>query len=51
MSLQTTAETEAHLGERQILIEKSVLNIQQSLVYRAETLRSAFFKKEGQNVG
>jgi hypothetical protein len=37
MSSQTTLTAEAHLAERQLLLEEQTLNIEKSLMYLAET--------------
>jgi hypothetical protein len=48
--LATTLAADAHLAERQFLLEEQTLNIAKSLVYRAGSRRPAISKTEGQNL-
>jgi hypothetical protein len=47
---QTTLAAEAHLAERQFLLEEQTLNIDKSLIYREGTRRLTVSKTEGQNL-
>jgi hypothetical protein len=49
-SLQTTLAAEAHLAERQFLLDEQTLNREKSLIYRTGTRRPTVPKTEGQNL-
>jgi hypothetical protein len=49
-SLQTTLAADALLAEGQFLHEEQILNRTESLIYRAETLRTAVSRTERERV-
>jgi hypothetical protein len=49
-SLQATLAADAHLAERQGLLEEQTLNNAKSLIYRAGTRRPTISKTEEQNL-
>jgi hypothetical protein len=49
-SLQTTLSGEVHLAERQSLLQERTLNLEKSLIYRAEAERPRVSKRTLQNL-
>jgi hypothetical protein len=48
--LTNSITAEAHLAERQFLLEEQTLNIENSVVYRARSRRPTVSRQEGQNL-